>query len=342
MDPARKVVQIREMSHQPELETGTTAQAAQQFTLALDLLSGSDAGAQLDRGIALVEAASAAGYGPASEFRAIFEAMGIQRPQNWPLAFDLLQLAAEQGSPSAQIQLLLLADNSREPVIPDTVSSGLWAQVRERISIDALLRHGERRALSDNPRIRVIESFASPAECRWMIERARSRLQPALIFDTTGRQAVDPRRSNTGADFQVHEMGLVLEVIRARISAATRIPLPVFELTQVLHYSVGQEFRRHHDFLDPVTPGHEEQIRSRGQRIATFLIYLNDEFEGGETDFPKVGIRYRGKAGDAIFWANVDMEGHPDPLTLHAGLSPTSGEKWILSQWIRDRAGSAQ
>jgi|tagenome__1003787_1003787.scaffolds.fasta_scaffold20988880_6 hypothetical protein len=39
----------------------------------------------------------------------------------------------------------------------------------------------------------------------------------------------------------------------------------------------------------------------------------------------------------AIFWANLDMEGHPHPLTLHAGLPPTSGEKRILSQWIRDR-----
>ena len=41
------------------------------------------------------------------------------------------------------------------------------------------------------------------------------------------------------SDFQVVEMDLVLELIRARISAATRVPLPVFELTQVFHY--GQE-----------------------------------------------------------------------------------------------------
>jgi len=24
--------------------------------------------------------------------------------------------------------------------------------------------------------------------------------------------------------------------------------------------------------------------------------------------------------------------------TLHAGLPPLSGEKWLLSQWLRDRA----
>ena len=29
--------------------------------------------------------------------------------------------------------------------------------------------------------------------------------------------------------------------------------------------------------------------------------------------------------------------GCPDPLTVHAGRPPASGEKWIFSQWIRDR-----
>jgi hypothetical protein len=27
----------------------------------------------------------------------------------------------------------------------------------------------------------------------------------------------------------------------------------------------------------------------------------------------------------------------PDVKTLHAGLAPTRGEKWLLSQWMRRR-----
>jgi hypothetical protein len=131
-------------------------------------------------------------------------------------------------------------------------------------------------------------------------------------------------------------MDIVLEVIRHRISAATRIPVPVFEPSQILHYNVGQEFKPHFDFLDPGNANYRDQL-NQGQRIATFLIYLNDEFEGGETQFPDIGLQFRAKAGDAIFWANVDTEGRPDALTRHAGLAPTSGEKWVFSQWIRDR-----
>jgi hypothetical protein len=164
-------------------------------------------------------------------------------------------------------------------------------------------------------------------------------LKPALVFDGGGEHKIDPGRSNTGTDFQVPDMDLILEIVRTRISRATNIPVPVFELTQVLRYLVGQEFKAHVDFLDEANPQHQHQLRFHGQRIATFLIYLNEDFEGGETEFPMAGIRYRGRTGDALFWANADMEGRPEPLSLHAGLPPTSGEKWVLSQWIRDRAG---
>jgi hypothetical protein len=48
-------------------------------------------------------------------------------------------------------------------------------------------------------------------------------------------------------------------------------------------------------------------------------------------------LRHRARRGDALMFANVDLAGNPDRRTLHAGLPPTRGEKWVLSQWIRDR-----
>ena len=69
----------------------------------------------------------------------------------------------------------------------------------------------------------------------------------------------------------------------------------------------------------------------------TALIYLNDEFEGGETSFPQLGIEHRAKAGDALVFSNVDPRGRPEPRTEHAGRPPTKGTKWVFSQWVRDR-----
>jgi len=197
---------------------------------------------------------------------------------------------------------------------------------------------GEKRSVSESPRIRVIERFATDAECRWLISLGRNQLAPATVFDkATGAHLRPSSRDNSFLALRIGEMNVLTEVIRNRISAATKLPVPLFEPSQLLHYAVGQSFKPHHDFLDPSKPGYAESLAGFGQRIATFLIYLNDDYEGGETSFPEIGLNYRARQGDALFFANVTREGIPDDKTLHAGLPPTSGEKWVFSQWIRDR-----
>jgi hypothetical protein len=178
----------------------------------------------------------------------------------------------------------------------------------------------------------------SPRICQWVIERARGRLVRAQIYGAAdGRARLSGRRTNTETDFNVVESDVILLLLRARIAAVTDLPTAAMELTKVLHYSPGEQFELHHDYLDPAEPGLAAEIAARGQRLATFLVYLNDDFDGGETEFPTLGLRHRGATGSALYFANVDMRNKPDPRSLHAGLAPTSGEKWLLSQWIRDR-----
>lgn len=282
------------------------------------------------QGIALIDSAAARDDPDALERKALLEATGCARPQNWNHALDCLQAAAELGSASAKGQLIVLARASSE-------GQPSWAAIRSEISISNLTRAPEKRPLCETPRLRVMEGFASKAECEWLAERARSRLQPARVFDPGGSLTIEAARTNRAIEFQVSDMDLVVEAVRARISAATRLPLPLFEPSQVLHYQPGQEFKPHHDYFDPQLPGHVEELRS-GQRIATFLIYLNDDYIGGETAFPRAGVSFRGKTGDALFLANVERTGRPDPSSLHSGTPPIAGDKWILSQWIRDRA----
>jgi hypothetical protein len=185
----------------------------------------------------------------------------------------------------------------------------------------------------------LLEGFATAAECEWVVRSARHKLQPALVWDpVTGEGRSDPDRTNRALELGVSDMDVVLQMLRARIAAASNLPLPVFEPAQVMQYRPGEEFRPHYDFLDPLEPGYSAELARRGQRIATFILYLNDDFEGGETDFPDAGLSHRGRSGDALLFANVDSAGAPDRLTRHSGRPPSRGEKWILSQWIRDRS----
>ena len=301
--------------------------AGDPVALGLRLLS---EGGSPGEGVALIDSAFEAGDGEAAAVLATLEAMGAGRPQSWARAFHYLAIAAERGSPRARAQLRTLARSD----------SNDWQALRAGLDITALTAPPPRRPVSERPRLRIFEGFASAEECDWAMMVARDRLQPARVWDpVTGEGRSDPNRTNRALELKLSEMDVVLQLLRARISAAANLPLPVFEPAQIMHYRPGEEFRPHHDFLDPRQAGHGAELARFGQRIATFLLYLNDDFDGGETVFPNAGFRYRGRKGDALLFANVDAATRaPDPLTLHAGMPPTHGEKWIFSQWIRDRS----
>lgn len=269
----------------------------------------------------------------------MFQWVRSRQPANRAKALERLQQAAELGSTSARRQLLLLADSDTYPCEPGVVEPAFWTEIRNRIDVQRLLAAPRPRAVSHRPFVGIIDRFATPAECRCVIDVARPFLDTATVLDqNTGVLRPDPLRTNRSAIMSFDRLDLVLHIIRERISTMLGIPVRRLEAPQVLRYAPGQEFKAHYDFYDPSVPAFRDEIARNGQRVATLLIYLNEDFEGGETQFPSLDLDYRGRTGDAIVFYSVDRDGRPNPLTLHAGLPPTSGEKWIYSQWVRDRA----
>lgn len=304
-----------------------------QFEEALRLLSVRRGNVDFERAVRLIESAAATGLPDAIERRAAIECLGIDRSPDWDRALDSLAEAAEQGSVSAARQLLLFAEDRFELDSPAVNES--WHKVRSRVAIRTRLKSQPSggRTLWADPMIHAISDFASAAECRWLIAAAENRLERATVYAQPG--GIDSGRSNRYAVFSLAGIDLVVESIRARIADEIGAPIGLLELPQVLHYAVGQEFALHYDFLDPRILG--DEIARLGQRAATFLIYLNADFEGGATSFPKLGINHRGSTGDGLVFSNLS-NGQPNFLAQHAGMPPTRGEKWVFSQWIRDRS----
>ena len=298
------------------------------------LLSGRGAPPDPPRGLRLIFQAADRGGGYACALAAAVIAAGVIGQPDWKAALDHLQRAAELGHVPAQEQLRILA----APTGPAPARAASWGELRRAIDFDAWRVAPASRPLRTDPRIRVVDGFAPPAVCDWLIARARERLQPAQVFDTSAFRPVRKEtRTNSFAPFDIVGLDLVILLLRERLAASAGADAATFEAPQVLHYAVGQQFAPHFDFLQPEVPGHLSSLKARGQRVATLLVYLNEGFEGGETDFPALGLKYRGRTGDALMFWNVDAAGAPDERTLHAGLPPTSGEKWLLSQWVRDR-----
>lgn len=292
------------------------------------LLTGDGLPAAPAEAIGLLSEASAQGGGEATAQLALFAGWGVLRPRHVGDALDLLQKAAEFGFAPAQRELQFLAGGGGTD----------WRSLRQRVNVEAWTGARPARIVSPAPKFSVIEGFASAAECEWLIERGRRNLTRAKVYrrDAAGHAEVE-NRTNTESDFTIVNADLVVSLIRDRIAAGIGVGVRFFEMTKLLNYQPGQFFRLHADFQAPDTPALAREIEVRGQRVMTFLVYLNDDFEGGETDFPRIGYRYKGRRGDALFFVNVDEAGAPDYRTVHAGLPPTSGTKWLLSQWVRSR-----
>ena len=64
------------------------------------------------------------------------------------------------------------------------------------------------------------------------------------------------------------------------------------------------------------------------------MLYLNDDFEGGETNFPVINLTVRPQRGMALFWHNVDGAQIPDNKTLHQALPVIRGVKIACNLWV--------
>ena len=287
-------------------------------------------------------AAAEAGNGEAEHLLAVAIAEGLGARQDWQAALDHLERSAELGYARARAELAALAGDWNPLDTADwSASTRSWKILRRAIDISGWLRSPPAQLVSATPRIAVVEKLASPEICRWLIERARGSLVRAQTIDPkTGRAHYEETaRTNSSCAFDVGHMDMVLVMLRARIARLTQLPVLGFEDSQVLHYAPGEEFKPHFDFLDVAQPGHAAAVASGGQRVVTFLVYLNEGFDGGDTAFPQLGWRYKGRTGDALFFYNATPEGAPDRRTLHAGTPTTRGEKYLFSQWIRFRVG---
>lgn len=275
----------------------------------------------------LMEAAQR-GEPHAQERAAALLAGGVHVTQSWPSALRMLALAAVNGNRSARLQLSAMTG------IPEPV--GNWEGLASRFELTAWLSSGSSERLKGDGSIVRFPELLSDTICAWLIEQSRGRLVRARVYDPIGkRETISEMRNNTTATFGIADVSLLHFLIQARMGSACGIPLTHFEAPAILHYDVGEQITPHFDFIDPRSPDYGQQVKAQGQRTFTFLVYLNDGYEGGETAFPELGIEHRGTRREGLLFANVDPRGNPDLRMLHAGKALTCGEKWILSQFIR-------
>jgi hypothetical protein len=309
--------------------------------LGLRLLVGDRAPALPRDGAGLLLDAYKQGSAEAAERLAVLAALGCYTRQSFADAFDLLTAAAERGSSAARGQLAVLSPDGelvRSVCAGRPVRADIWRRLARSVDVAVWGAAPPARTLNESPLVRCFAEFATPSVCTWLIERSRGRLHRARVYDAeAGADIENENRTNTIAEFNLAEADMVHVAIQVRMAACCGIPVEQMEAPAVLHYDVGEQIGNHFDFIDPKVPNYADEIAKRGERVVTFLVYLNDAYDGGETDFPLLGARHKGTSGEGLFFVNALSNGAPDTRMLHAGRPPRSAEKWIVSQFIRNR-----
>lgn len=257
---------------------------------------------------ALFQKAGIAGHRGGALTHAVFVAIGAGGPADWRTALTLIEKAAE-FDPVAARQRDLIAAMSLTP-------EGKPASL---VPLESL---------SVSPKVAVARALFTPDECAHIMALSAPKLVPSVVVDpTTRREIPHPIRTSEGTVLGPIQQDLVIHALDRRLAAVTGSRVEQGEPLTVLRYAPGQQYRLHHDCL----PG------EANQRVVTAIIYLNDDYDGGATEFPAIGTQFRGKTGDAILFANTLADGQVDERSRHAGLPVTRGEKWICTRWIRAR-----
>jgi len=255
----------------------------------------------LDRAHRLLAEAGDQGHLRAMRLQAALLATGTGTAPNPQAALALIRRNASLGEPLAKIELIMLSRMAGHAVPPPEI-------------------------LSAEPKVLIYRNFLTQYECGYLMTLAEPHFQPSMILDpTSGERRPDPVRTSDGMSFGPLNEDMVVNAINHRIATTTGTRYDHGEPLHLLRYRGGQQYRPHGDAL----PG------SGNLRLWTAISYLNDDYDGGETEFPLLELKVRGAAGDLLVFCNVNGQGNPEPLSRHAGLPVTRGTKYIATRWIR-------
>lgn len=239
-------------------------------------------------------------------------------------------------------------DTSFEPtfVVTDSWRNTRHMEAYEQLCADDFVATSTKRTrrsdielLHSDPQILIIRDLISVEDSLALIESAKDKMKRATVYnESTGDLREATYRTSHVAWLRRDENAVVDAVVR-RIAAVTGLDVALADALQIQRYDVnGGRYEPHVDFGSVKYPGLWNE--TRGNRLATVILYLNDAYHGGATVFTKLGVKVQPSQGDGVFWYNLLPAGIGDYRTKHAACpsypSNASKEKWAANLWIRE------
>lgn len=214
--------------------------------------------------------------------------------------------------------------------------------------------------ISWKPRIVYIHNFLRPNEADYLRMVGGDYFKESETMGTKDSKYGQRTSSTIWLNRTQERNDPVLQDILERIHKTVFVPIEHGEALQIVRYRFQEKYEFHHD------------TDRRLARIVTFLVYLSDVSEGGQTIFPFLpgnntaqttlpppldlktidtdGVRpmaeycltdqflaFSPRKGDALFFYSMLPSLQLDELTWHGScpVRSESQEKWVAQRWIR-------
>lgn len=190
------------------------------------------------------------------------------------------------------------------------------------------------QVVHDRPRVEYWSNFLERDQIDSIVQYQSREFKRSFGYVTAEQKSkeVSARTSSTSFD-RGGSLNPIKELIYHKLKPVTlpKLELDHMEPLQVTRYEAGQFYQQHVDFFN----GERNPNHILNDRIATVVIYLNDDFTGGCTTFPLLNLHSFARCGSAVYFQYDYDDIKVRKLTEHIGTPPLSGVKYIITSWIR-------
>jgi hypothetical protein len=166
--------------------------------------------------------------------------------------------------------------------------------------------------------IEVYDHFFSAEECDRIIdfsEKKNGFERSMVYYAVAGKADYSVNRTSSGVDLDDYPG---IEDLIGRVCGVLGADRADIDFQGCIRYKPGQRFRLHYDAYEG------------GRRRRSMVLYLNDDFTGGETYFPEIDHKVTPQKGTCIIFPDINDQQLIITESLHASIPVVHGIKYII------------
>lgn len=236
-----------------------------------------------------------------------------------------------------------LEDIEKYVNIPDSKKNN-QIQIYNNINIETTLWGATKVPVKDDLlELYTIPNFLSKDICDELVLKIKGNCTKSRLSSSANAESYIDDSFRTSSTCNLNDSDESVRDINDKMCEVLGYHHSRSETLQGQFYDVSQEFKAHTDTFAPNSDEWKVHCSKTGQRTWTFMVYLNETEEGGETKFNLITdpdgreLVFKPELGRAVIWNNLKEDGSQNRYSLHQGCPVVSGEKIILTKWFRQK-----